>query len=239
MKNQIAEAYLKKGSVGHIDMLEALRRGIGQVLYAGKDGVQMLVRETYMQSASSPEAARRLTAMLPNHVCAFVAHESYGKTAFEERFRGTEQFHDGIFCNPCRFAVWTEKTLVQVSGEYQIGRLTEEYTEAVEKQYHLFDDLAYIAERIQAGTIYGAFSGDELAGFIGEHSEGGIGMLEVYPAFRRKGVGSVLVADAVNRGLSAGKTAYGDVILGNEASFALQHSLGMTISEAEHYWLFA
>lgn len=177
MKNQTAEEYLKRDSVNHIDMLEALRRGIGQVLYAGKDGVQMLVRETYMQSAPSPEAARRLTAMLPNDVSLFVAHESYGKTAFEERFRGSEQFRDGISCNPCRFAVWTKKVPAQVSGEYQICRLTEKYTEAVGKQYHLFDDPAYIAERIQAGTFYGAFSGDELAGFIGEHSEGGIGML--------------------------------------------------------------
>ena len=51
----------------------------------------------------------------------------------------------------------------------------------------------YVAERLAAGAMTGAFLDGVLAGFIGIHEEGSIGMLEVLPAYRpwlRPGGGS-------------------------------------------------
>ena len=49
----------------------------------------------------------------------------------------------------------------------------------------------------------GAFLDGVLAGLIGIHEEGSIGMLEVLPAYRRRGLGYALEAGAIRRALKA------------------------------------
>ena len=233
-----ATSRLKQEPLHYISLLEPLRRGTAQLLYAGEDGVQIRLGQTVLQSAVSPQAAERLLNRLPQVPQMFVAHEDYEKELFERLCGGRDAFEPGM-CNPCRTAVYTDSEPLPVSETFDIRRLGSAYAEAVAKQYHLFDDLAYIQERIAAGVFYGAFLGGELTGFIGEHSEGAMGMLEVLPKFRRMGVASALEADAVNRNLAAGHTAFCDVILGNEASFALQRTLGLSVAARSHYWLAA
>lgn len=236
--NEKAIKFLKQDSISNIDMLEALHRGIAKVLYAGEGGVQLQVHETIMQCAASLQAADWMTAMLPKQTSIFTAHEPYSREAFRKRFHAQDSFGKD-YCCPCRFAVWTGKNPLPVSDKFSVHRLTMKYMDTVCRQYHLFDEPEYIAERLKAGAIFGAFCGKEMAGFIGEHAEGAMGLLEVYPKFRRMGVASALEADAVNRCLAAGNTAYGDIILGNDASFALQRSLGLQFSKQKHYWLTA
>ena len=60
------------------------------------------------------------------------------------------------------------------------------------RYYHLFDDpLPYLRGRAEAGALWGHFTTEgRLAGFLGIHSEGSMGMLEVVPEFRRHPDGS-------------------------------------------------
>lgn len=227
---------LEREPLHFMDILEPLRRGTAQVLYAGEDGIQIQLNATVMQSSVSPEAAERLLDRLLKIPELFVAHEQYEKEAFERRCGGQDAFEAGM-CNPCLAAAYMETEPLLVSEKFHICGLTQEYADAVVKQYHLFDDSAYIEERIAAGVFYGAFLGGEMAGFIGEHIEGTMGMLEVYPKFRRMGVASALEADAVNRNLAAGRVPFCDVIIGNDPSFTLQRSLGLSLSTRPHYWL--
>lgn len=231
-----AIARLEQQPLHFIDILEPLRRETAQVLYAGGDGIQIQIHATIMQSSVSPQAAERLLNRLPRIPELFVAHESYEKEVFEHLCGGADAFEAG-FCNPCLAAAYLKKEPLPVSERFTIRKLTQKYAQDINKQYHLFDDLPYIQERIQAGVFYGAFLNGELAGFICEHIEGTMGMLEVYPKFQRMGVASALEADAVNRNLAAGRTAFCDIILGNDASFALQKSLGLSLSDRPHYWL--
>ena len=85
--------------------------------------------------------------------------------------------------------------------------------------------------------MYGIFVEDELAGFIGEHDEGSMGMLEVFPAYRRQGLGLALESFQINRILEEGRMPYDQVILGNEKSLSLQKKLGMTITKDTVTWL--
>ena len=86
--------------------------------------------------------------------------------------------------------------------------------------------------------MYGAFLGNRLAGFIGTHEEGSIGMLEVIPEFRGKGIGSELERYAINSAIAKGRYPYCQVKEDNEISMKLQKSLGMEISKTKVYWLF-
>ena len=62
------------------------------------------------------------------------------------------------------------------------------------RYYHLFDDpLPYLRGRAEAGALWGHFTAEgRLAGFLGIHSEGSMGMLEVVPEFRRRGIAQAL-----------------------------------------------
>lgn len=51
----------------------------------------------------------------------------------------------------------------------------------------------------------GAFLDGVLAGFIGIHEEGSIGMLEVLPAYRRRSLGYALEAGAIRPRTEGGR----------------------------------
>lgn len=72
--------------------------------------------------------------------------------------------------------------------------------------------------------------------FIGRHAEGSIGLLEVLPQYRRRGLATLLQSYMIGLELSRGRVPYGQVFDGNDASLALQQSLGMSRSMGPLYW---
>ena len=97
--------------------------------------------------------------------------------------------------------------------------------------------LPHIEEAVRQGML-GAFVDGELAGFVGFHPEGSIGLLEVLPPYRRRGLGEVLLLGAVRLALERGQYAFGQVLVDNGPSLALQKKAGLTVSEDTLYWLF-
>ena len=85
--------------------------------------------------------------------------------------------------------------------------------------------------------MLGAYAQGVLAGFIGEHTEGAMGLLHVMPEYRRRGVGFALERAAIRHTMLRGYTPYGQVFEDNAASHALQKRLGMTRSEGPVLWL--
>lgn len=116
--------------------------------------------------------------------------------------------------------------------------LDESHTDLVFEHYHMAPGRDYVAERLAAGAMTGAFLDGVLAGFIGIHEEGSIGMLEVLPAYRRRSLGYALEAGAIRRALKEGAIPYCQVIEGNTASMELQKKLGLEFSAGFVYWLF-
>ena len=106
----------------------------------------------------------------------------------------------------------------------------------VTANYHMVDDADYIKDRIEKGWMYGAFIEGELAGFVGMHTEGGLGMLEVLPQYRGRHIGKALETYMINLSLERGMTPFGQVVVGNEASMKLQESLGLCFSKQLIYW---
>ena len=113
--------------------------------------------------------------------------------------------------------------------------LDESYADAVLEHYshpqYVNPDLLLAA--LGRGDFLGAFESDELVGFIGEHPEGAIGLLEVFEGHQGKGWGRALEASKINQSLDRGQTPWLEVFAGNEASLALQRKLGLTVSSAD------
>lgn len=122
------------------------------------------------------------------------------------------------------------------SVQSRISTLGPEWLSEIMEGYHTMPE-DYIQERLEHGMIFGAFVEEELAGFMGEHQEGSLGMLYVREAYRRKGIGQILMAYTIGEQLSKGYVPYGEIAEGNEASLRLMRKLGFKISGIKGYWV--
>ena len=157
--------------------------------------------------------------MISNHALALEAFERYGFTqkleCFQVAYYGKKPALDG-------------RLSVRTAGESDLSMLAE--------NYHLIgeDELRKVVER--RAVLIGYCDGEPV-GFIGEHLEGSMGMLFVFPEHRRRGFGEALqramIADTMERGF----VPFGQVVKDNAASLALQGKLGMKRSEGLIVWM--
>ncbi|WP_455580906.1 GNAT family N-acetyltransferase [Dysosmobacter sp.] len=139
----------------------------------------------------------------------------------------------------CAQALYLKKEPVVLTPRpgVSVRPLTMEDLDFVVRNYHNPGAYAsHIRGRIAEGMLGGLADG-ELAGFAGVHQEGAMGLLEVLPAFRRRGLAEVLEAAVINRQLRRGRLPYCHVRVGNTASETLQKKLGLTFDSRLLYWL--
>lgn len=214
----------------NIHIIECLSRGLGEVLYDQGEAVAVYQRDDRicMVSASTPEQGRELLKnCFKENVELLVTDQDFMKTMLEESGFSV------LFS--CRQFLYTERTPLSV-GHKDIRRLNKDHFEYVCEHYDK-DSAHYIRDRLLSGVMYGAFVDGCLAGFIGMHSEGSLGMLYVDEAYRRQGLAASLVAYAANRMLEQGWTPYGHVVTGNEASMRLQEKLGFYRAKNTFWWM--
>lgn len=229
-----ALSYLKRDKLRYMDMLEPLRRGSVDTLHTWEDGVLLhdAVCGGWFTAADSGSALERMLNLLPAGIDLFVGHEPAHKKRVVERLA----LRDG---HTCYQAAWMEEGPPPLpENALPLVCLGPEWAEFVHEHYsHSFADVAYMGEAIKRGML-GVFVDGALAGYIGTHDEGTLGMLEVLPQYRRRGLGELLTLGAVRQALSEGGYAFDQIIEGNEASFSLQRKIGMTICDKAMYWLY-
>lgn len=127
---------------------------------------------------------------------------------------------------------------VNLPDGVEIKRLAPTLAQTVKDRYHNPGDYSVqtIAELMRDKGIFGAIKGGRLAGFIGRHPEGDMGMLEVYEQFRRQGIGSALERFLINFIMTFGRMPVCDVYLDNEPSINLQQNIGMTAAPDYTFW---
>ena len=227
--------YLARERLANIDMIELILLPETQALRFDEEGLLLYRDGLY------------LLACEPGKGCSFLPLLTRGLTEGAERLivlRGEETIEPLVrdygfqVVMDCVHAVYPAKEPLRYTlpENAEIRPLDPCHAGFVHEHYHMVDDIAYIRERIRAG-MYGAFVGGYLAGFVGTHDEGSIGMLEVLPEFRRLGLAYALEAHLINRLLESGHTPYCQVSIKNEPSIALQRKLGMEFSSAVIHWL--
>ena len=124
------------------------------------------------------------------------------------------QFHDSL-----EYKVATMENFPLISQEYKLVSEDE------------------LKELIERGNIIMGYENGEAVGFIGEHMEGSIGLLQVLQEHRRKGYGLALEIEMIRRTLEKGYIPFGQVVVDNTASLELQKKLGLTKSEGTIFWM--
>lgn len=228
----IAIKYLSQNRLLHIDMLEGLRRGSAFIVDASENGVLLCdTRGAYLLSAQTEKESARLLELIPSFGILSV-HQRFSLEKIEKKFNLKD-------ANPCAQAAYLEKEPPQLDENITIRILDDKYTNFVHQNYHEMEDYNYIAARIAAGDLIGAFDDDILMGFIGRHADGSMGLLEILPQFRRRGLGMALERAEIAREIAQGDIPFCQVYANNEASLRLQQKLGMTFANETMYLLFA
>ena len=210
-----------------LSITEPLKLGRMTVCAAGEDlGVlaRLAWRSVYFAAPFSCEAARIMADLIPDGALVSLIDEGY-----------LASFTDGAAVDPGRYGLWVfDGTASPCSGGDQvlpaglsISTLGPDAISDIVAHYGLLDR-AEIEDHLAHGWIRGGFDANgALVGFIGEHEEASMGMLEVFPAARRHGYAFALEAALIDELLQAGRVPFCHVAPANEASRGLQRKLGL------------
>ena len=232
----ICQAALNRDPVLYLDMTESVRRGDGRVLAASPWGALVAFTNLmdgpdygYTMFADDERTARSLCAMIPPNPGFITVHEEHYLDLLKKRFGFTQ-------ANTCWQVGYLRATPLPLPElGVEVRPLEPSHLPTVCANYQM-EDRDYLEWLIGRGELYGAFDGEALLAFAGRHAEGSMGLLEVLPQYRRRGLGSLLQSCLVNLELSRGHIPYGQVFDGNQPSLALQQSLGMARSMGQLHW---
>ncbi len=225
MKEKALE-FLNKDYLLNVDMIECIRRDICRILYASDKAVLIVADSGWVHMLSCEDRELGLELIKTHQPPWVVLHQMDMREAVAGLgYRIGDQ---------CWQSAYTKTTPMEETLA-DIRRLDRRFLKRIADNYELADE-GEIAALLDAGVIYGAFAGGELAGFIGKHEEGSVGLLFVFPEFRRMGIAEALERNYVNRELAEGNVAYGQIFVGNTPSRQLQEKLGMDFSDKFICW---
>lgn len=237
----ICQELFDRDPVRYIDMTEAVRRGIGTVLYASPSAALVDVPSpeqpdgfhTYLMCCAGLEEAQRLCGLLPSGGgFLLAAHEDFCVPLLKERF-GATLFLEGASYQAAYLR--TQPPVLQDCG-LAIRQLDVSGLPQVAAHYQLEGE-DYLRSLLERGQLFGGFLNGVMVGFAGRHTEGSIGLLEILPQYRRQGFATALEQYMIRLELSLCHIPFGQVLTDNAPSLALQRSLGMTISSGTLHWL--
>ena len=223
-----ALAWLNRDALLHTDMTEALRRGLGIVAAADERGVLLSVDEGYCGMLSCADADTALRLLKGQDFPLLAIHQAGQERALCEAL-GMEPWMR------CRQAVYPGASAPAFEPA-DIRLLTEEHLDFLLANYRQ-EDSEYLAWLLERRALFGLFREARLAGFIGKHAEGSMGLLEVLPEYRRQGLARTLESFLIDRELRQGNLPYCQVFRDNTASLALQKKLGLQLAEGLVIWL--
>lgn len=226
-----AYEYLKDKEISHMDLLEAIRRGTAEIIFAEEDGLLILekIAELYIISAKSKNIADMIIDKLENPKLVSV-HQEFFIDLLNKKFN----LKHIMTCNQ---GVLIDFKPQDKLSNIKFGWLNTDYEKEVTKLYsHDIGD-GYIYNRLEENEILGAFKDSELIGFIGLHEEGSMGMLEVKSDYRNKGIASQLVYKLSEYQISKDRIPFSQFEIDNFPSRKLHEKLGFKISNDLIYWL--
>ncbi len=225
---KIATFLREKDFISYIDIIDILESGTGDVLFfSSESGIIIQSDSGTVFAAITGEEKEELFENLPPSALYSVHSEE-----IKDYLSNTM----GYECdNPC-YIYGYEGAAIE-SNSLCIRTLDESYLPFVMEHYGTSSERD-IRNAVWTESLFGAFSeSGEIMGFAGFHSEGSMGMLEVLPEFRRKGVGETLLRYLVSTALGRGRLAYCNIYLPNEASIRLNEKIGMKRGRKYSWWL--
>lgn len=226
-----AEKYLAKDKLTNYALLEVIKRGSGKIIKMQEDGVLLFdeISSAYMLSTDNEDASEWMEDIhdcnlfhTTNKLCLDSVQKKYGLDIILD----------------CSQFVYESKDYIEYEKHLDINEPLDTEMEVIRNNYDKLTE--YELEKIRSmNNLYvGHDDSGEMVGFVGNHLEGSMGILEVLPKHRRNGYGTELEKFMINHVLEKGITPFCQVEAGNEKSSKLQQKLGLKESSKRVYWLF-
>lgn len=217
--------------IEYLGLDRVLKRGTGEIL-AERDGA-LLIRDSVSEACLlacedvSPGLAVLDRHLPPDCRLLMVPHPELGDIAFA-RYGFSEKLE-------CYQLAYYGEPPVPDTG-LTVRPAGPDDLPALVSCYHLISP-EEMAEVVARQTLLLGYDRGRRVGFIGEHLEGSIGLLYVFPEFRRRGYASALERILIARTMAQGFVPFGQVEKDNRESLLLQKKLGMTRSEGLIRWM--
>lgn len=225
--------YLNSNPVLYAGLFHVIKRGTAEILEYGEHGVFLrdTVSNIYMLAADSAdlaiawleqyESASYVMLVVFQAETAAYATKRYQMTEKLECFQAAYLQRDPpVDCSMIQIRMAAEEDFTKILTHYD--KLSEDELKAV----------------IQRDDLFVGCRDGEMVGFVGQHLEGSMGMLEIFPQYRRNGYGKELEIFLIKRMMERGEIPFCQIEVDNIKSINLQKNLGLTISEEKIYFLF-
>ena len=221
---ELIRNYIKKDPISFIHIEELLDRKYS-IIYASENGFIIHdddVDFTYISFSNEEEMKKVLSEHKYEHYLSY-------------DIEVVKFFNDvGNTINLIQW-VYDSKEKFDVS-EYDIRKLGIEYLDQINSVYKAIGPGEDNKDAVVNGEVLGLFEDNKLAGMIGRHPEGCMGMLLVFEEYRGKGYGIALEKAKINDLIDRGLLVLDEVVEGNDVSTTLQTKLGLTRGEKKIYW---
>lgn len=217
--------------IDYLGLDRVIKRGSAEIIEKRHDAlfIRDVVSGAYMLACRDRAAGASLLErhagrgyellMVSDYALGIEAYERYG---FSEKLECYQAAYYGEKPKP-------DATLsVRCADEGDLSTLTENYDLISAEE---------LKEVVGRGSILLGYHEGELVGFIGEHLEGSMGILYVFPEYRKRGFATELQKHMIAKTMEAGHVPFGQVEKDNESSLNLQKKLGMTLSDELIVWM--
>lgn len=237
-----ALAFCARNPLLFVDISECILRGAAEILYAEcggeRDGVLVCERESGIYALAAAGELGTQAALncldekeLAARSCWLVAHGEVCRKIAYDRLHITRE-------NACFQVAYMQKQTLPLRGDLEFSYPTREEIEQIKRDYKLEspENIEKLCKdkKLWAARLKGT---GEFVGFIGEHPEGSMGLLQIFPNYRRNGYAEEAEKFQINRYVTQGRIPYGHVIEDNAASVSLQEKLGLQTANEKVYWL--
>lgn len=217
--------------IEYLGIDRVLKRGSGEIIEHTENA--LLVRDkisrAYLLACEDTAAG---IALLDRHSgggldLLMVSNEALGQAAFERY-----GFSEKLVCY--QFAYYGEKPRIDSGLTVRTADLRD--LDMLAEHYRLISR-EELAEVVGRQSLLIGYDGGNPVGFIGEHLEGSMGLLHVFPEYRRRGFGTDLERCLIAKTMEKGFIPFGQVEKNNENSMGLQEKIGMTRSDRLIAWM--
>lgn len=226
-----ALAFIRQEYYPRVHMAVAFLRGQVQILYQNPEALLILDHASGMPmlAATHEQAALLALTAMPDKDLLLIDDAGMAPAIMQAlAFSGRTD---------CINVVYENEPII-IDSPVQLRTLSvHEHAATISAHYDLHDP-GEIQQMITEHRLLGGFVGQDWIGFIGWHEENSMGLLQIFEPYRRRGYAYALEALQINLILSRGEIPFGQVIVGNNASIALQRKLGFRIADRPMGWLY-
>lgn len=214
----------------YADMEAYLKSGEWEIAHESQTALWLRWNRGWLHAIAAfdlSEARRILEQILSDGAIVLRGCEGLRELAAARGFNG---------CNPCVQVMYDRKEAIPIRTELVIRHPDESDFPKVAVSYDMGTE-EELWEDFHSPDFLGAYLDGEFVGYIGVHGEGSMGILYVFPTYRRRGYAEALYATLINRQLEKGRLPFAQILEDNEQSVALQRKMGLRISDGRVYWM--